>query len=478
MTSTDSAHFRLADIALATAGRADITLAEHEMTGLMALRAQYADQRPLAGARISGFLHLTVQTAVLIETLVALGAEVRWAGSNRLSTQDHAAAAVAVGPPGGRPVPVYAWKDQSLEDFWQCALEVLSWPDGGGPNLLMDDGAGLTLLLHHGVEYEKTGTRQLAEGPSGAVEPAMLDVVKRAAARDSAYWTTLAANIRGASEQTTTGTAVLRRLEECRALMFPTISVNDSVTKAKFDNRYQCRQSVVEALKAATATQIGGKLAVVCGYGDVGKGCADALRAQLARVVVTEIDPICAFQAAMDGFLVAPLDQVVGEADFVITTTGCPGVVTAAHLARMKHRAIVGNMGHLDSEIDVEALARVPGVRKVPARPQVHEWVFPDGHTVIVLSEGRLMNLGNAPDHPSFVMSSSLSNQALAQVELHTNIGAYGPGVHHLPKLLDERVARLHLGTLGAELTTLTEAQAAQLGVAVGGPYKPENYRY
>ncbi|MFE1172496.1 adenosylhomocysteinase [Streptomyces sp. NPDC058773] len=478
MTSTEATDLQIADITLAAAGRRDIAMAEHEMTGLMALRAEYAGRRPLAGARISGFLHLTIQTAVLIETLTALGAEVRWAGSNRLSTQDRAAAAVAVGPDGGPGVPVFAWKGQSMTDFWRCAQHVLAWPDGCGPNMLMDDGGSLTLLLHQGVEYEKTGTVSLDEESADPNERAMLDVVKRMAEHDASYWSTLAANVRGASEQTTTGTTVLRRLEAQDALMFPAISVNDSVTKSKFDNRYQCRQSVVEALKAATATQIGGKLAVVCGYGDVGKGCADALRAQLARVVVTEIDPICAFQAAMDGFLVAPLEQVVGEADIVITTTGCANVITAEHLARMKHRAIVGNMGHLDTEIDVDALARIPGIRKVPARPQVHEWAFPDGHSVIVLSEGRLMNLGNAPDHPSFVMSSSLSNQALAQLELYTNTGGYAPGVHHLPKLLDEKVARLHLPALGAELTALTPAQAGQLGVAVGGPYKPENYRY
>ncbi|MFC9426059.1 MULTISPECIES: adenosylhomocysteinase [unclassified Streptomyces] len=478
MTKTASGDFEVADIGLAAAGRQDITLAEHEMPGLMALRSAYAAEAPLTGARISGFLHMTVQTAVLIETLVALGAQVRWAGSNRLSTEDHAAAAVAAGPDGGAGVPMFAWKGQSTEDIWHCAEQALSWPDGAGPNLLIDDGGGLTLLLHHGVGYEKTG---VLPPDTGAADPnlrAMVDLVRRATAGDSSYWTTLAAGVRGASEQTTTGAHALRRLEADGAMLFAAISVNDSVTKSKFDNRYQCRQSVVEAIKQATATQIGGKLAVVCGYGDVGKGCADALRAQLARVVVTEIDPICAFQAAMDGFLVTPFERVVGEADIVITTTGAEKVVTAEHMSRMKHRAIVGNMGHLDTEIDVEALAGIPGIRRVPARPQVHEWVFEDGRSVIVLSEGRMMNLGNASDHPSFVMSSSLSNQALAQIELFTAPGSYSPGVHALPKILDEKVARLHLPTLGAELTTLTEEQAAQLGVPVDGPYKPDNYRY
>ncbi|MDX3230401.1 adenosylhomocysteinase [Streptomyces sp. ME19-01-6] len=466
--------FAIADVSLAAEGRRAIGLAEHEMPGLMAIREEYSPHQPLAGTRISGFLHMTVQTAVLIETLTALGAQVRWAGSNQVSTQDEAAAAVAAGPDGDRGVPVFAWKGQTRQDLWACARRALSWPGRRGPHLLLDDGAGLTLLIHHGVAFE-TG-----QGPvlgAYGLDPEALREIERAVAEEPGYWRTVAAGVEGVSEETTTGARHLHRLENVGALLFPAISVNDSVTKSKFDNRYGCRHSLIDGLNRATDALIGGKRAVVCGYGDVGKGCAEALRAQGARVTVTEIDPICALQATMDGYDVTTLDQVVEQADLFVTTTGVPNVITSDHMARMKHQSIVGNMGHFDAEIDVLGLTQRPGVTKVPVKPQVDEWVFPDGHSIVLLSEGRPLNLGNATGHPSFVMSSSFANQVLAQIELHTGDRARTM-VTTLPKILDEKVARLHLTALGVELTTLTQEQSVDQGIPVGGPYKPEHYRY
>ncbi|MFJ8162617.1 adenosylhomocysteinase [Streptomyces sp. NPDC096136] len=470
---------RVADLSLAARGRTEIRLAEHEMPALTALRARYAGQQPLAGARITGTLHMTVQTAVLIETLTALGARVRWAGSNVLSTQDAAAAAVAVGPGGGRAgVPVFAWKGQSPQEFWWCVERALCWPDGRGPNMLLDDAAGSTLLLHRGVEGERAGSAPAPDPDGDELEEALAGLLAAVRAEEPDRWSRIARGVRGVTEETTTGAHRLRRLAASGALLFPAISVNDSVTKSKFDNIYGCRHSLIDGINRATDVLIGGKTAVVCGYGDVGKGCAAALRGQGARVVVTEIDPICALQAAMDGYQVAALDSVVEGADIVVTTTGSRHVVTAGHLARMKHQAIVGNMGHAEGEIDLVGLAALPGIRRQTVKPQVDEWTFADGHTLIVLSEGRLLNLGNATGHPSFVMSGSFANQVLAQLELYTGADGYPVGVHALPKHLDEEVARLHLGALGAELTTLTEAQAAYLGVPAAGPYKPDSYRY
>jgi adenosylhomocysteinase len=474
--------YKVADLALAEFGRKEIRLAEHEMPGLMALRRQYRESQPLAGARITGSLHMTVQTAVLIETLVDLGAQVRWASCNIFSTQDHAAAAVVVGPDGTpdqpRGVPVFAWKGETIDEYWWCTEQALRWPDGDGPNMLLDDGGDATLLVHKGVEMEKTG---VVPDPDDADSPdlaAVFRLLRRSYAEDPRRWTTIAGGIRGVTEETTTGVHRLHQMAAAGTLLFPAINVNDSVTKSKFDNKYGCRHSLIDGINRATDVLIGGKLAVVCGYGDVGKGCAQALRGQGARVVVTEIDPICALQAAMDGYQVTTLDDVVAQADIVITATGCVNVVTVDHLSRMKHQAIVGNIGHFDHEIDMAGLAAVPGIRRVPIKPQVDEWVFPDGHSVIVLSEGRLLNLGNATGHPSFVMSNSFSNQVLAQIELFTKASEYPVGVYTLPKKLDEMVARLHLDALGVKLTTLTPQQAAYLGVPVDGPYKPDSYRY
>ncbi|MBX5448383.1 MAG: adenosylhomocysteinase, partial [Acidothermus cellulolyticus] len=465
--------YKVADLALAEFGRKEIRLAEHEMPGLMALRRQYRESQPLAGARITGSLHMTVQTAVLIETLVDLGAQVRWASCNIFSTQDHAAAAVVVGPDGTpdqpRGVPVFAWKGETIEEYWWCTEQALRWPDGDGPNMLLDDGGDATLLVHKGVDMEKTG---VVPDPDDADSPdlaAVFRLLRRSYAEDPRRWTTIAGGIRGVTEETTTGVHRLHQMAAAGTLLFPAINVNDSVTKSKFDNKYGCRHSLIDGINRATDVLIGGKLAVVCGYGDVGKGCAQALRGQGARVVVTEIDPICALQAAMDGYQVTTLDDVVTQADIVITATGCVNVVTVDHLSRMKHQAIVGNIGHFDHEIDMAGLAAVPGIRRVPIKPQVDEWVFPDGHSVIVLSEGRLLNLGNATGHPSFVMSNSFSNQVLAQIELFTKASEYPVGVYTLPKKLDEMVARLHLDALGVKLTTLTPQQAAYLGVPVDG---------
>ncbi|MFF3749501.1 adenosylhomocysteinase [Streptomyces sp. NPDC002018] len=462
---------RIADPLLAEAGRREIILAEREMPGLMALRRAEGVPRPLVGARISGFLHMTVQTAVLVETLVELGAQVRWAGSDPLSTQDHAAAALAAGPPGRPGIPVFAWKGQTQDELWQSARAALAWPDGRGPNLLLDDGAGLNRLIHSGVSRDKYGALPDIGLPE---EPAF----ERALSAPAGHWAAVADGVRGSSEETTTGARYLRHLAERSELLYPAISVNDSVTKSKFDNRYGSRHSVVDALNRATDVLIGGKLAVVCGYGDVGKGCAEALRGQGARVVVTEIDPICALQAVMSGFPVVTLDEVIAEADIVITTTGVPHVVTADHMAAMKHNAIVGNMAHDDTEIDVTGLAKRSDAIRRPVKPQVDEWVFADGHSVVLLSAGRMINLGNATGHPSFVMSASFTNQVLAQIELYTRGSDLPVGLHALSTELDERVARYHLGALDAHLTTLTDLQALALGVGVNGPFKPRDYRY
>jgi adenosylhomocysteinase len=474
--------FKVADISLAEFGRREIRLAEHEMPGLMAMRAEYGTARPLAGARITGSLHMTVQTAVLIETLVELGAQVRWASCNIFSTQDHAAAAVAVGPEGTAEnphgVPVFAWKGETLEEYWWCTEQALLWPDGDGPNMLLDDGGDATLLVHRGVEYEKAGAVPDATPGDSAEWTVVLAALRTSLAADSRRWTSVAEQVKGVTEETTTGVHRLYEMQRDGALLFPAINVNDSVTKSKFDNKYGCRHSLLDGINRATDVLIGGKVAVVCGYGDVGKGCAESLRGQGARVVVTEIDPICALQAAMDGFEVTTLDAVVDRADIVITATGCRDVVTAEQMSRMKHQAIVGNIGHFDDEIDMAGLATVPGIYRVEIKPQVHEWTFPDGHSVIVLSEGRLLNLGNATGHPSFVMSNSFTNQVLAQIELFTKTADYPVGVYTLSKELDEKVARLHLPALGVQLTELTAAQAEYLGVPADGPFKSKHYRY
>jgi adenosylhomocysteinase len=474
--------FKVADLSLAAFGRKEISLAEHEMPGLMAMRREYGTSKPLSGARITGSLHMTVQTAVLIETLVALGAQVRWASCNIFSTQDHAAAAVAVGPTGTPDapagVPVYAWKGETLEEYWWCTQQVLQWPDGDGPNMILDDGGDATLLVHKGVEFEKAGA---VPDPSTAESEefhVVLELLQRSLADDPQRWTTVASAIKGVTEETTTGVHRLYQMAQTGTLLFPAINVNDSVTKSKFDNKYGCRHSLIDGINRATDVLIGGKVAVVCGYGDVGKGCAESLRGQGARVIVTEVDPICALQAAMDGYQVTTLEDVVDTADIFVTATGCMNVITAAQMARMKHQAIVGNIGHFDNEIDMAGLAKLDGVRRVNIKPQVDEWVFPDGHAIIVLSEGRLLNLGNATGHPSFVMSNSFTNQVLAQIELFTKTADYPVGVYTLPKHLDETVARLHLSALGVKLTELTPAQAAYLGVPVEGPYKSDGYRY
>jgi adenosylhomocysteinase len=474
--------FAIADLSLAAAGRHQLRLAEHEMPGLMAIRAEYAESQPLRGARIAGSLHMTVQTGVLIETLVALGAEVRWVSCNIFSTQDEAAAAVVVGPSGSveRPagVPVFAWKGETLEEYWWCTLRLFDFGDGLGPNMIVDDGGDATLLVHKGVEFEGAGAVPQAGAEDHAEYRIILDTLRRSLSEDAQRFTRIAADMRGVTEETTTGVARLYKLAKEGDLLFPAINVNDSVTKSKFDNKYGIRHSLVDGLNRATDVMLGGKLAVVCGYGDVGKGAAETLRGQGARVVVTEIDPICALQAAMDGMQVVRLADVLGQGDIFITTTGGTDIITAADLGRMKHNAIVGNVGHFDDEIDMAGLAKVPGIEKIEIKPQVHEWRFPDGHSVIVLSEGRLMNLGNATGHPSFVMSNSFTNQAMAQIELFTKPGEYANQVYVLPKHLDEKVARLHLDALGVRLTTLTKKQAEYLGVDVDGPYKPDHYRY
>ncbi|MFF8608901.1 adenosylhomocysteinase [Streptomyces sp. NPDC015346] len=461
--------FKVADISLAEFGRKEITLAEHEMPGLMSIRREYAATQPLAGARITGSLHMTVQTAVLIETLVALGAQVRWVSCNIYSTQDHAAAAIAAAG-----IPVFAWKGETLDEYWWCTEQALTWPDAPGPNMILDDGGDATLLVHKGVEYQKAGT---VPDPATA-DNDELRVILELLKTTTLDWTAMAADIRGVTEETTTGVHRLYEMHREGRLLFPAINVNDAVTKSKFDNKYGCRHSLIDGINRATDVLIGGKTAVVFGYGDVGKGCAESLRGQGARVIITEIDPICALQAAMDGYQVATLDDVVETADIFITTTGNKDIIMASDIARMKHQAIVGNIGHFDNEIDMAGLAQIPGIVKDEVKPQVHTWTFPDGKVVIVLSEGRLLNLGNATGHPSFVMSNSFADQTLAQIELFTKPEQYPTDVYVLPKHLDEKVARLHLDALGVKLTTLRPEQAAYIGVPVEGPYKPDHYRY
>jgi len=474
-----TAEFQVADLGLAAFGRKEIQLAEHEMPGLMAVRAEYSATQPLSGARITGSLHMTVQTAVLIETLTALGAQVRWASCNIFSTQDHAAAAVAVGengtPENPQGIPVFAWKGETLEEYWQATENALTWPDGDGPNMILDDGGDATLIVHKGAEYEKAGAVPSASEDDLEEWRIILDRLRQSA---PGKWTKIAQNIKGVTEETTTGVHRLYDMAKEGTLLFPAINVNDSVTKSKFDNKYGCRHSLIDGIKRATDVLIGGKVTVVCGYGDVGKGCAESLRGQGARVIVTEVDPICALQAAMDGYQVARLEDVVETADIFVTATGNRDIITAEDMSKMKHQAIVGNIGHFDNEIDMAGIMKWPGVRRENIKPQVDEFVFPDGHGVIILSEGRLLNLGNATGHPSFVMSNSFTNQVIAQVELFTKTESYPVGVYTLPKHLDEKVARLHLDALGVRLTELTKDQADYIGVPVEGPYKPEQYRY
>jgi adenosylhomocysteinase len=487
MTVTiERAPFKVADLSLAELGRKEIRLAEHEMPGLMSLREKYGDTKPLAGAKVMGSLHMTVQTAVLIETLTRLGADVRWASCNIFSTQDHAAAAVAVGPPetGGTPeapkgTPVFAWKGETLEEYWWCTKEALTWSDGSGPDLIVDDGGDATLLVHKAAEFEQAGVVPEFDPDNDPEEwGVILDTIRGELDAHPGRWTAIAEAIKGVSEETTTGVHRLYQMEKEGTLLFPAINVNDSVTKSKFDNIYGCRHSVVDGLNRATDVMLSAKMAVVCGYGEVGKGCAQALRGQGARVVVTEIDPICALQAAMEGYQVVRLNDVVSEADIFITTTGNYDIITADHMSRMKDKAIVGNIGHFDNEIDMAGMKKIEGIQKINIKPQYDEWRFPDGHSVLILAEGRLLNLGCATGHPSFVMSASFTNQVLAQMDLWGHKDAYEATVMMLPKKLDEEVARLHLDQLGIRLTELTQKQADYIGVPVEGPYKPDYYRY
>jgi adenosylhomocysteinase len=474
--------YKVADLSLAESGRHEIRLAEHEMPGLMSLRAEFGESKPLTGARITGSLHMTVQTAVLIETLVALGAEVRWASCNIFSTQDTAAAATVVGPNGTvenpQGVPVFAWKGESLAEYWWCTEQILDWGNGQGPNMILDDGGDVTLLVHKGVEFEAAGAVPASNEKDSEEYGVILEVLRASLQADPKRFTTIAADIKGVTEETTTGVHRLYEMQKAGSLLFPAINVNDAVTKSKFDNKYGIRHSLIDGINRATDVLIGGKVAVVCGYGDVGKGAAESLRGQGARVIVTEVDPICALQAAMDGYQVTTIEDVIGVGDFFITTTGCFDVITAAHMAAMKDKAVVGNIGHFDNEIDMAGLAKLDGITKTEIKPQVHEWTFADGTSIIVLSEGRLLNLGNATGHPSFVMSNSFSNQVMAQIEVFTKRDSYENQVYVLPKHLDEKVARLHLGALGVKLTELTKEQAEYLGVDVTGPYKPDHYRY
>jgi adenosylhomocysteinase len=473
MTTIAAQDYKVAEIELAEFGRKEISLAEHEMPGLMRTREEFASVQPLAGARITGSLHMTVQTAVLIETLVALGAEVRWASCNIFSTQDHAAAAIAAAG-----IPVFAWKGETLTEYWWCTEQALSWPDADGPNMILDDGGDATLLIHKGVEAERAGTVPDPASAESEEFRIVLETLQRSLEADPQRWTTIAEQIMGVTEETTTGVLRLNQMAETGALLFPAIDVNNSVTKSKFDNLYGCRHSLVDGINRATDVMIGGKVAVICGFGDVGKGCADSLRGQGARVIITEIDPICALQAAMEGYEVRTLEQVVETADIFVTATGNRDVITAEQMSRMKHQAIVGNIGHFDNEIDIAGLAEVPGVERINVKPQVDEWAFADGHSIILLSEGRLLNLGNATGHPSFVMSNSFTNQTIAQIELFGKNEDYEKRVYVLPKHLDEKVARLHLDALGVSLTELTPEQAAYVGVPVEGPYKSDQYRY
>jgi adenosylhomocysteinase len=474
--------YKVADISLAAFGRKEIQLAEHEMPGLMATRAEYAGSQPLRGARITGSLHMTIQTAVLIETLTALGAQVRWASCNIFSTQDHAAAAVAVGPDGTeddpKGIPVFAWKGETLEEYWWCTEQALTWPAGESANMILDDGGDATMFVHKGAEYEAAGA--VPSPAEGDAEEwlVILDRLRNSLADAPGKWTKAVAEIKGVTEETTTGVHRLYEMHKAGELKFPAINVNDSVTKSKFDNKYGCRHSLIDGINRGTDVLIGGKVALVCGYGDVGKGCAESLRGQGARVIVTEIDPICALQAAMDGYQVTTLEDALPYVDIFVTTTGNKDIITADHMSKMKHQAIVGNIGHFDNEIDMAGLEHWSGVKRVNVKPQVDEWTFPDGHAIIVLSEGRLLNLGNATGHPSFVMSNSFTNQVMAQIEIFTKPEEYPVGVYTLPKHLDEKVARLHLDALGVKLTVLSKEQADYIGVPVEGPYKPDHYRY
>ncbi|HTT59725.1 MAG TPA: adenosylhomocysteinase [Acidimicrobiales bacterium] len=481
MTS-DTFSFKVADLSLADFGRAEITLAEHEMPGLMAMRAEFAESQPLAGARIAGSLHMTIQTAVLIETLVALGADVRWVSCNIFSTQDHAAAAVVVGPEGTpenpRGVPVFAWKGETLEEYWWCTEQLLRWPGFDGPTMILDDGGDATLFVHKGLEFERAGFVPSPETADSEEYRVILNLLTSIVGHGTKVFEPMAAGIMGVSEETTTGVHRLYEMESDGTLLFPAINVNDAVTKSKFDNKYGVRHSLIDGINRATDVLIGGKVAVVCGYGDVGKGSAESFRGQGARVIVTEVDPICALQAAMDGFQVTTLEEVLPYADFVITATGNRDIVTVEHMQNMKDLAVLGNIGHFDNEIDMAGLAALPGVVRETIKPQVDKWTFASGTSIIVLSEGRLLNLGNATGHPSFVMSNSFTNQTMAQIELFTHPERYERKVYVLPKHLDEKVARLHLDALGVRLTTLTKQQADYIGVAVEGPYKPDTYRY
>ncbi len=475
--------FKIADIKLAEWGRKELDLAEIEMPGLMALRKEYKGKKPLAGAKIMGSLHMTVQTAVLIETLVELGADVRWVSCNIFSTQDHAAAAVVVGkngtPDNLQGTPVFAWKGETLDEYWWCTSQALQWPDGTGPNLILDDGGDATMLVVKGAEYEAAGkVPDFDENTHSEEEGVFLELCRKTMKEDSQHWTKMRARINGVSEETTTGVHRLYQLAEEGKLPFSAINVNDSVTKSKFDNLYGCRHSLTDGIMRASDVMLAGKIAVVCGYGDVGKGSAQSLRGQGARVIVTEIDPICALQAAMEGYEVQTLDDVVTYADIFVTTTGNKDIITAKHMSKMKNMAIVGNIGHFDNEIQMAQLASTPGIKRTNIKPQYDKWTFTDGHSVLILAEGRLLNLGCATGHPSFVMSASFTNQVLAQIELHTNGDKYKNEVYTLPKFLDEKVARLHLGKLGVKLTKLTDDQSKYLGIPVDGPYKADHYRY
>jgi adenosylhomocysteinase len=490
--TSDRPAYKVRDLSLAEFGRKEIRLAEQEMPGLMAIRQEYAGKQPLTGAKIMGSLHMTVQTAVLIETLVDLGADVRWVSCNIFSTQDHAAAAAVVGrdgtPDTPKGVPVFAWKGETLEEYWWCTEQALMWPDGSGPNMLLDDGGDATLLVHKGAEFEKAGRVPAFDSANDPEEwGVILDLLRAEAQKNPGRWTSVAAGIQGVTEETTTGVHRLYEMMNAGTLLFPAINVNDSVTKSKFDNIYGCRHSVIDGLNRATDVMIAGKLAVVCGYGEVGKGCAEALRGQGARVVITEIDPICALQACMAGYQVVTIEDVVSTADIFITATGNFHIITADHMSRMKDKAIVGNIGHFDNEIDMAGLKKVKGIKRINIKPQYDEWVFPDGHSIMILAEGRLLNLGCATGHPSFVMSSSFSNQVMAQLDLHLNATGQPTlsgtryderQVYVLPKKLDEKVARLHLDKLGVRLTKLSKEQADYIGVSVEGPYKAEHYRY
>jgi adenosylhomocysteinase len=480
--ASDTFDFKVADLSLADFGRAEITLAEHEMPGLMAMRSEFGVAKPLKGARIAGSLHMTIQTAVLIETLVELGADVRWVSCNIFSTQDHAAAAIVVGPHGTQEkpagVPVFAWKGESLEEYWWCTEQMLRWPEFDGPTMILDDGGDATLFVHKGLEFERAASVPAPESADSAEYRVILALLDKIVSSGEKIFEPMAAGIIGVSEETTTGVHRLYEMERDGVLLFPAINVNDAVTKSKFDNKYGCRHSLIDGINRATDVLIGGKVAIVCGYGDVGKGCAESLRGQGARVIITEIDPICALQAAMDGFQVTTLEDALPYADIIITATGNRDIVTVAHMQMMKHQAILGNIGHFDNEIDMAGLTVLPGVKRENIKPQVDKWILPNGRAIIVLSEGRLLNLGNATGHPSFVMSNSFTNQTMAQMELFANNAHYEKKVYVLPKHLDEKVARLHLSALGVKLTQLSKRQADYIGVSVDGPYKPDSYRY